>query len=107
MYDVSDHIKVADYFVVITGTSRPHVKALYNELHVRLKAAGELHARAEGTDLGWWVLLDYSDVVVHLLQPEARDYYALDSLYQDCPILDWNAVELPELPRPETARLAE
>lgn len=107
VYDVSDHIKVADYFVVITGTSRPHVKALYNDLHVRLKAAGERHSKAEGTDLGWWILMDYSDVVVHLLQPEARDYYALDSLYQDCPVLDWHEVELPELPRPATARVAE
>jgi ribosome-associated protein len=107
VYDVSDHIKVADYFVVITGTSRPHVKALYNELHVRLKAAGEHHGQAEGTDLGWWILLDYSDVVVHLLQDEAREYYALDSLYQDCPLLDWESVELPELPRTEKAQLAE
>jgi len=98
---------VADYFVVISGTSRPHVKALYNELHVRLKAAGEQHSRAEGTALGWWVLMDFGDVVVHLLQPEAREYYALDNLYQDCPVLDWTAVTLPGLPRPEAARLAE
>lgn len=107
VYDVADFIKVADYFVVMTGTSRPHVKALFDELHVRLKAAGELHSKAEGVELGWWILMDYVDVVVHILQPEAREYYALDHLYQDCPQLDWQAVPTPELPAPRAAKLAE
>ena len=71
-YDVAEQIKVADYFVVVTATSRPHVKAVANELHVVLKALGETHARAEGLELGWWVLLDYIDVVVHILQPGCR-----------------------------------
>ena len=78
--------------------NRPHVKALHQELHVRLKAAGERYSRAEGGDSGWWVLLDYSDVVVHVLQAEARTYYDIDRLYQDCDELDWRSVELPELP---------
>ena len=96
---MAEQIKVADYFVIVTGTSRPHVKALFNELHVRLKAAGETHAKAEGMELGWWVLLDYSDVVVHILQGEAREYYDLDRLYGECPKLDWESVDLPELPK--------
>jgi len=104
VYDVSEQIKVADYFVVATATSRPHVKALFNELHVRLKAAGERHARAEGLELGWWVLVDFMDVVVHIQQAEAREYYGLDDLYAECPALDWQAVEVPALPR---ARAAE
>lgn len=95
VYDVAEHLKVADYFVLISGTSRPHVKALYDEVHVRLKALGELHSKAEGADLGWWVLLDYVDVVVHILQPEAREYYALDALYRECPQVDLSNVELP------------
>jgi ribosomal silencing factor RsfS len=63
---------------------------------VRLKALGETHTRSEGSDLGWWVLLDFGDVVVHVLQPEARDYYGLDELYADCPSFDWTAEPLPE-----------
>lgn len=106
VYDVSEHLKVADYFVLVTGLNRPHVKALQQELHVRLKAAGETYAKAEGADVCWWVLLDYVDVVVHVLQPEARAYYGLDRLYQECPELDWRAVSLPELPQP-AARAAE
>jgi ribosome-associated protein len=107
VYDVSEHIKVADYFVLISGLSRPHVKALYDEIHVRLKALGEKHLRAEGADLGWWVLADYVDVVVHILQPEARQYYDLDGLYRDCPLLDVSTVEIPELEPAPAIRLAE
>ena len=106
IYDVSEHIKVADYFVLISGASRPHVKALADEIHVKLKARGERHLRAEGTELGWWVLLDYVDVVVHVLQPEAREYYDLDGLYRDCPALDRTQVALPDLDA-EPARVAE
>jgi ribosome-associated protein len=95
VYDVAEQIKVADYFVVISGLSRPHVKALYDEIHVRLKALGERHSKAEGADLGWWILLDYVDVVIHILQPEAREYYALDALYGECPELDVSTVQLP------------
>ncbi len=103
---MAEQIKVADYFVIVTATSRPQVRAIYDELHVRLKAAGERHVKAEGLDLGWWVLLDYSDVVVHVQQEDAREYYGLDTLYQKCPQLNWHAVLLPELPDRNTARTA-
>jgi len=92
--------RIADYVVVATGRSRPQIKALYNELHTRLKAAGETHSRAEGVELGWWVLLDFGDVIVHLMQGEAREYYDMDSLYQDARPVDWRAVKLPDLPLP-------
>lgn len=98
VYDVSEHIKVADYFVLVSGSSRPQVKAIHDEVHIRLKALGERHSRVEGTDLGWWILLDYADVVVHVLQPEAREYYALDQLYGECPELDWKKIEVPAIP---------
>jgi ribosome-associated protein len=106
VYDVSEHIKVADYFVLVSGLSRPHVKSLYEEIHVHLKALGERHSKVEGTDLGWWVLLDYVDVVVHILQPEAREYYALDALYGECPEVDLSTVALPEM-IDAPARMAE
>lgn len=86
----------------MTGTSRPHIKALVNEIHVGLKAMGEHHQRPEGNQLGWWVLLDYSDVVVHVMQPEARTYYELDRLYGDSPEIDWETVPV-ELPAERTA----
>ncbi|MEO6708800.1 MAG: ribosome silencing factor, partial [Planctomycetota bacterium] len=97
--DVREHIKVADYFVIVTGTSRPHIRAIQQEIHVRLKAAGVTHGREEGGDLGWWVLMDYGDVIVHVMQPEAREYYDLDGLYQDATELKWRDSALPELPQ--------
>ena len=87
----------------MTCANRNHARALYNELHVRLKSVGEQHRPVEGEDLGWWVVLDYGDVIVHLMQAEARAYYDLEHLYLDCPELDWSSVELPELP-PERSR---
>lgn len=101
--EVGPQIKVADFFVIVSGTSRPHIKAIQQEIHVRLKAAGVHHGRAEGNELGWWVLMDYGDVIVHVMQPEAREYYDLDGLYGECTEIDWRAVELPELPLPRHA----
>ena len=101
---MADQLKFADYFVLVTADSRPQVRAIYNELHTRLKAAGEQHSRAEGLELGWWILLDYGDVVVHVLQPEARSYYDLDTLYGESREIDWRAIELPPLPLPRQAQ---
>ncbi len=81
--------------MLITATSRPQVKAIFEAIHVRLKQEGEHYGRAEGADLGWWILLDYGDVVVHILQPDAREYYDLESLYADAEHLDWQAIEVP------------
>lgn len=79
---------------------------MYDELHVRLKAAGERHQRPEGTELGWWIVIDYGDVIVHLLQPEAREYYDLERLYGDCPRVEWQNLPTVELPEPK-ARIRE
>ena len=103
---MSDYLQVADYFVLITGLNRPHVKAIHQEIHVRLKELGETYNRAEGAEAGWWVLLDYHDVVVHILQAEAREYYDLDRLFGECPELEWSAVELPGIPLSEPGEAA-
>jgi ribosome-associated protein len=94
---------IADYFVLVTGQSRPQVKAITEEIHVRLKALGAHHGKIEGAEMGWWVLLDFGDVIVHVMQPEAREYYDLDGLYGDSLELDWSAIAIPEL---EVARRA-
>jgi len=107
VYDVSEALRVADYFVVVSGLSRPHVKAIHDELHVRLKQLGETHSKAEGAELGWWVLLDYIDVVIHVLQPEAREYYDLDGLYAQCPKVDLSSVTLPRELTESELKLAE
>lgn len=95
--EVTGYSRVGDYFVVVTGLSRPQVKAIYNDIHVKLKALGQHHGRAEGHDLGWWVLMDYGSVVVHVMQPEAREYYDIDGLYSEAAEIDWRKVDLPDL----------
>ncbi|MCE9595721.1 MAG: ribosome silencing factor [Planctomycetes bacterium] len=105
--DVQEQIQIADYFVVVCGLSRPQLRALHKELHVQLKLAGAGHEHAEGVELGWWILMDYGDVVVHLMQPEAREYYDLDGLYRDCPDIDWRKVTLPEIAEVSKLRAAE
>ncbi len=102
---MGDRLGITDYFVVCTGQNRTHVRALYNEVHVRLKGLGEKHRPVEGADLGWWVVVDYLDVVVHILQPDARAYYDLDRLYGDCPRLDWASLQPPKLPEGRTAEV--
>jgi ribosome-associated protein len=106
VYDVSEHIKIASFFVLATGLSRPHVQAIASAIQARLKELGEHRPRPEGADLGWWVLLDYVDVVVHVLQPEAREHYGLDQLYAQCPVLDVGSVALPGTEMPPAARPA-
>jgi ribosome-associated protein len=81
------------------------VRALENELHVRAKALGVRHNPVEGEGRHWWVVMDFHDVVVHILQPEARAYYDLDRLYTDCPRLDWESV--PPVPAVTDVHAAE
>lgn len=92
VHQVADRLGVADYFLLVTGLNRNHVRALENELHVRAKAIGQRHHPIEGHALHWWVVMDFDDVVVHLLQPEARSYYDLDRLYVYCPRIEWESV---------------
>jgi len=93
--EVRDQLKVADYFVLCGGLNRTHVRAIQNELHVRLKAIGETHKPIEGVEVSWWIVLDYGDVVVHILQPEARQFYDIEALYGECPRVDWQSIEVP------------
>jgi ribosome-associated protein len=94
-YAVGERLGLSDYFLLVTGLNKSHVRALQNELHVRAKPLGLVHHPAEGANLHWWVVMDFGNVVVHLLQPEARAFYDLDRLYMDCKELDWEAVVVP------------
>lgn len=74
---------VCDYFVVCTGTSDKHVQALAESVEKFMRAAGEKPLSREGLQRGEWVLLDYVDVVVHVFQAEARNFYRLEDLWGD------------------------
>lgn len=71
-----------DCFVIATGESSLQLRALEEAVHSRLKAHGRLPSGVEGPS-DRWVLLDYGPVVVHLMSPEARDFYDLEGLWAD------------------------
>ena len=86
---IRDQISITDYFVVCTATNRRQMKAISTEVQKELKKADVRPMSVEGVDNGTWVLLDYDDVVMHIFQPEQREYYALDMLWGDAPTVDW------------------
>lgn len=85
---VDDVSVLADYFVIATGTSSTHVKALADEVEYKLNEAGVSVSHIEGYRSNSWILLDYVDVIVHVFSDEARDYYDLERLWQDGEIID-------------------
>ena len=85
---IQDISAIADYFVIATGTSSTHVKALADEFEAQLDEAGISVSHVEGYRSNSWILLDYVDVVVHVFSDEAREYYDLERLWQDGEIID-------------------
>lgn len=73
----------ADYFVICTGVVDVHVKAIADHIEDELRQYGWKPRHIEGTETGRWVLLDYFDVVVHVMLPEARGFYNLERLWGD------------------------
>ena len=76
---------IADYFVIATGKTKLQLHAIADNVMQKAKAAGYQLLHKEGYDEGLWVLLDYGSVVVHLFQPEARDFYELGRLWGHSP----------------------
>ncbi len=74
---------LADYFVIASGTSNTHVKALADEVEVKIKEEGTMPVGLEGYRSNSWILLDYTQVVVHIFTPEGREFYDLDRLWRD------------------------
>ena len=80
---VEDKTVIAEYFVICTGNSSTQVKALAGEVEYRLGLRGVEPYSVEGRDNNSWLLLDYSNVIVHIFSREAREFYNLDKLYED------------------------
>ncbi len=80
---VEDVTSIADYFVVCTATSNTHVKALSGEVEYQLERRGVNAYHIEGRDNNSWVVLDYCNVIVHIFNREARDFYNLEKLYEN------------------------
>lgn len=87
--EVKELISVTDYFVIATASNNRQVQAIIDEIEEQERKDGRakpLHR--EGTSDGMWALLDYGDFVVHVFQPETREYYRLEALWNDAPVID-------------------
>lgn len=80
---VEDKTVIAEYFVLCTGNSSTQVKALAGEVEYRTEQRGLSPYSVEGRDNNSWILLDYSNVIVHIFSREAREFYNLEKLYED------------------------
>jgi ribosome-associated protein len=87
--EVAGILRIADYFVIVTGGSRRQLRAIAEEIGGRVRAEGGERGRVEGLDSDWWVLLDFGDVVVHVFSEVARRHYELDLLWADAPVVEW------------------
>jgi len=79
---------VTDFFVIASVGERQG-KAVAEEIMKEMKEAGRKRFGVEGSVRDGWLLLDYVDVVVHLFEPDAREYYDLENLWGDAPRVEW------------------
>ena len=91
--DLAGKSTIADYMVVVSGTSQRHISAMAEHLASRLKSAGH-PTRTEGMPHCDWVLIDAGDIIVHLFRPEVRRFYNLEKM--------WSVDLQPDTPAPAT-----
>mgnify|MGYP005831613773 CR=1 FL=1 len=89
--DVAESLQIADCFVIASGRNPRHLRAAADELFGRFREWGLKRLGLEGYREAKWILIDLGDVIVHLFVDEVREFYDLDSLWGDCPRLDWKA----------------
>ena len=89
--DVAAVLVITDFFVIATGNTDRQVRIIADEVEARLKDAGLRPIGREGEQEGLWVLIDFGDLVLHVFQPQTREFYRLERLWGDVPRL-----ELPE-----------
>lgn len=94
--EVRDLLVVTDYFVIATALNDRQVRAVVDEVEDKVRELGGLKPIGrEGLDEGRWALLDYGTFVVHVFQPEARDFYRLDTLWGDAPVVEVETAQVP------------
>jgi len=86
--DLRGKTLIADYFVVCSGTSDVHIRSVADKIQDALRAAGERALRVEGYREATWVLLDYGDIVVHVMREETRQHYGLEAFWQNAPLIE-------------------
>lgn len=90
--DLRGKSSIADYFVICSANSTPHLRALRRDLLGRIKEDYNVEAyHKDGVSDSQWVVVDFVDVIVHVFHPEKREFYALEELWADAPRVEWQA----------------
>lgn len=87
IYDVRGISPITDYTVVVSGSSPPHLKAMFAEVQHALKSKGMPSYRGAGTPECGWLVLDYVDAVIHIFERTTRERYAVEELWAEAPRL--------------------
>lgn len=85
--DVSEQLVITDCFVIASAPNERQVNAIVDNIEDKLREAGYKPVRREGTREGRWALLDYVEIVVHVQHEDERDFYGLERLWKDCPVV--------------------
>ena len=87
--DVRELITITDYFVIVSGSSERQVATIAEEVIRVLKEKDIRPARREGDPGARWMLIDFVDFVVHVFHEEEREFYRLENLWRDAPVVEW------------------
>lgn len=110
--DVSERLALTDVFLVLSGGGDRQVRAIVDAVEEAMARAGAKRRMREGLEEAHWVLLDYDELMIHVQQAEDREYYGLERLWKDCPLIALppelagiaRAAEAPEAPATSGAR---
>lgn len=86
--DIRNLTTMADYFVICTGTSTPHIKSLADALDEKLGEIGISFLGKEGFSTANWILMDYDSIIVHIFSSETREFYSIENLWADAEDVD-------------------
>lgn len=81
--DVSEQTSLGDYFIVASCQSSVQVRACVDEIEEKLEEQGVVVKHKEGYQGGSWILMDYGDVIVHVMQQETREFYSIERLWEE------------------------
>lgn len=88
--DVGNLISLTDYFVICAASNDRQIRTIVEEIEKSIKSSTGVRPRMiEGLSDATWVLMDYGDIVVHVMSEEARAFYAIERLWSDAQIVDW------------------
>lgn len=86
--EVGEKFGLADVFLVLSGTVERNVQSISDAIEDALNEAGVRTVRREGRESGRWILIDFGGLIVHVFHQEEREFYQLEKLWQDCPVID-------------------